>query len=240
MRLLPSVFQVGGPALTHSNDATAYLLTVGDALYLIECGTPEGYELLQRNIRKLGFDPARVKRIYGTHGHYDHVGAAARFAEDYYTELYLHEADREQVESGDDVRTTASLLYGHTFPPAKVHHPLTGGMSFTVDAGVVETLHTPGHSMGSCCFVLTHICGMVLLFGGDTLSGGFSPRIGSDEDVWRNSLNKLCERNYDCYTMGHTPPILLCDANARLDSLRRSFANYYTPWFKNFYEDYRY
>lgn len=33
---------------------------------------------------------------------------------------------------------------------------------------------------------------------------------------------------------------LMCDANRRIQSLRQSFANYYTPWFKDFYRDYPY
>lgn len=240
MKLLPAVYQVGGPSLSHNNDATVYLMTVSNELYLIDCGTPEGYAQVLGNIRKLGYQPEHITRIYGTHGHYDHVGAAAQYARDWGTRLYLHDADKEQVEQGDDVRTTAALLYGGKFPPVKVDHLLTEGQTFAVDAGRVEVLYTPGHSMGSCSFVLTHACGLVLLFAGDALHGGASPKIGSDEEVWRRTLDKLCARSYDCYTMGHCQPVLLCDANARLDCLRRSFANYYHPWFKTFSDEYRY
>ena len=240
MKLLPGVYQVGGPALTAGIDATSYLLCEGDSLCLVDCGTPEGYEALLANIRRLGFDPARIARIYGTHGHYDHVGAASLFARDFGTELYLHEADVAQVEAGDAVMTTAGLLYGKDFPPATVHGRLTDGMVIETGAGPMEVLHTPGHSMGCVCFVLTHACGQTLLIAGDTLHGGYSDRIGSDEAAWRVSLDRLCARSYDCYTMGHGNPVLLCDADTRLDCLRRSFANYYSPWFKTFYEEYRY
>jgi len=240
MKLLPAFYQVGGPSLSHAYDATSYLLPAGDTLYLIDCGTPEGYGELLANIRKLGFDPSRVRAILGTHGHYDHVGAAARFQADFGAKFYLHANDREQVETGDGVRTTASLLYGASFPPAKVDRLLKEGDVFETDAGPLQTLHTPGHTMGGCCFVLRHACGLVALIAADTLHGGFSDKIGSDEAVWRHSLDKLCERNFDCYTMGHCQPMLFCDANARLSSLRRSFANYLNPWFKTFFEKYPY
>lgn len=240
MKLLPSFYQVGGHPLTASIDATAFLLPHGDDLYLIDCGTPDGYELLLANIRKLGYDPARITRIYATHGHYDHIAAASLFARDFDTKLYLHEADRAQVESCDDVKTTASLLYGKHFPNTQVDYLIAEGDIFQTDAGTVEIIHTPGHSMGCCSFVLTHTCGLTVLIAGDTLHGGYSLEIGSDEAIWRKSLDKLCARHYDCYVMGHSNPVLLCDADARLESLRQSFANYYSPWFKDFYRNYTY
>lgn len=240
MKLLPDFYHIGGAPLTDANDATSYLLPCGDALYLIDCGTPEGYESLLSRIRSLGYDPARIARIYGTHGHYDHIGAAALFARDFGTRLCLHAQDREQVETGDDIKTTASLLYGKSFPKAKVSHTFSDGDTFKTDAGTVEILHTPGHSMGSCCFVLRHVSGLAILIASDTLHGGFSDKIGSDEAIWRQSLDRLCALHFDAYTMGHSSPVLLHDADTRLDCLRRSFANYYNPWFKNFYETYSY
>lgn len=241
MKLLPGVYQVGGPSRSHFFDATAYLLPAGEALYLIDCGTREGFEAIVQNIRSLGFDPARITRIYATHGHYDHVGAANLFRAQSGAKLFVHEDDREQVEAGDGVRTTAALLYGVAAEPIAVDGTLEEGGGFTCDAGVVTILHTPGHSPGSCCFILDHKeTGMTMLFAGDTLHGGFSEKIGSSEDAWRKSLKKLTDRHFDCLTFGHCPPSLLCDADARIRSLAQSFANYYMPWFKDFYRKYPY
>ena len=240
MMLLPDVYQVGGPARSHAFDATAYLLPAGDALLMIDCGTPEGFPQILENIRSLGFDPARVTRIYATHGHYDHVGAAGLFRARFATGLYVHELDRAQVETGDSERTSASLLYGVQSEPIPVDGTLQEGDRFQTDAGTVTVLHTPGHTMGSCCFVLEHRIGMRLLFAGDTLHGGYSAKIGSSEDAWRLSLDKLASQHFDAFTFGHCPPSLLCDADARIRSLRQSFANYYTPWFKDFYRKYPY
>ena len=35
-------------------------------------------------------------------------------------------------------------------------------------------------------------------------------------------------------------PQLIADADARLKEAQMAFANYYNPWFKTFYETYRY
>ncbi len=240
MMLLPGVYQVAGPSKTHPYDATAYLLPCGEELILIDCGTREGHEALIRNIRALGFDPSHITRIYGTHGHYDHIGGAKRFRDAFGTRLYLHEEDRSQVEAGDSVRTTASLLYGVDAEPIPVDGTIADGDALRVDAGDVTILHTPGHSPGSCCFILTQPCGATLLIAGDTLHGGCSPLIGSDIERWRESLKKLTDRHFDYFTFGHCNPQLLCDADARIRSLVQSFANYFNPWFKDFYRPYPY
>ena len=240
MKLLPGIYQVGGPARSHGYDATAYLLTAGDGLYMIDCGTPEGFPRIVANIRSLGFDPARIRAVFATHGHYDHCGAAGLYREQFGTRLYVHPLDRGQVERGDSLRTTASLLYGAEAVPVPVDGDLTEDFSLDTDAGHITLLHTPGHTMGSCCFVLDHAIGMTLLIAGDTLHGGFHPEIGSDEPAWRASLDKLSARHFDWLTFGHCPPSLLADADERIRSLSRSFANYYTPWFKDFYRNYPY
>ena len=240
MKLLPHIYQVGGPCKTHPYDATSYLLPAGGELYLIDCGTREGFGMLLANIRSLGFDPAKITRIYGTHGHYDHVGAAKMFHEQFGSELYLHPLDREQVETGDSLRTTASLLYGVEAEPIPVHHAYADGDRFDCDAGTVRIMHTPGHSMGSSCFVVEHKSELRFLIAGDTLHGGCSPLIGSDETVWRKSLERLTAEHFDAFTFGHCNPQVICDADERIRALVQSFANYYNPWFKDFYREYRY
>lgn len=240
MKLLPHLYQVGGPCKTHSFDATSYLLPAGDELYLIDCGTREGFDMLVGNIRSLGFAPEKITRIYGTHGHYDHIGGAKLFCEHFGTRLYLQPLDKGQVEQGDSLRTTASLLYGVEAEPTTVHACYAEGESFQTDAGTVHVMHTPGHSAGSSCFILEHGAGLRVLIAGDTLHGGFSPLIGSDENAWKGSLEKLSAQHFDAYTFGHCNPQLICDADERIRSLKKSFANYYNPWFKDFYRDYTY
>lgn len=240
MMLIPNVYQIAGPGKSHRFDASAYLLPAGKELWLIDCGTREGYADLLSNVREAGFDPRQITRILGTHGHYDHIGAAGLLRADFGTELYLHELDRPQVETGDSERTTASLLYGVQAEPLCVDGTLSEGDTFTVDAGILTVLHTPGHSMGSCCFVLAHRTGVRLLIAGDTLHGGCSPLIGSDIEVWKQSLQKLTALHFDYFVFGHCPPQLLCDADRRIASLAQSFANYFNPWFKDFYRSYPY
>lgn len=257
MKLLKNIYQVAGPGVSHFFDAAAYLITFRDGLcfrsgsgketaaqegegsLLIDCGTPEGYAQIKENIKKTGHDPAKVRFILGTHGHYDHVGAAHLWKEEFGCRLYLHEADQGQVEQGDSVKTSAALLYGTTSVPCAVDGRICEGDTWAGDGFLMEALHTPGHTMGSVSFDVT--CGEYrLLIAGDTIWGGFSEKIGSDEAAWFASLDKLTARHYDFYTFGHVNPQLIADADVRLREAKMAFANYYNPWFKTFFEEYRY
>ncbi len=240
MLLLPNVYQIGGPSCSHPNDSSVYLLPAGESLILADCGTEAGFSRIWDNIIKLGFEPGRVLRIIGTHGHFDHIGGAAGWKRETGAELYLHRDDAAQVEAGDDIKTTAAFLYGEKMEAAKVDKLLEEGQEFRTDAGVLRVLHTPGHTAGSCCLTLDHSIGVRLLIAGDTLNGGFSPLIGSDEGRWRQSLQKLLAMHFDYMTWGHCSPQLQCDADRRIAELAMSFANYYNPWFKDFYRSYTY
>lgn len=239
MKLLDCFYQVGGPALTHSYDAASYLIDAGKELYLIDCGTPQGYLQLIENIKACGYSPEKIKAVFGTHGHYDHVGAAAFFKRDYGCKLYLHEGDKECVETGDGMKSSAQLLYGCNFPPCSVDELLTDGQVFEPGSIAMEVIQTPGHTPGGVCFSLK-IGTMTVLVAGDTLYGGFSKFVNSNEADWKNSLERLTNRHFDAYVFGHCPPQLLCDADRRIADMTRSFANYYNPWFKTFYEKYSY
>lgn len=239
MRLLDNLYQVGGPSLTHNFDATTYLIKGVEECILIDCGTVEGYEELKENIRKCNTEPSCITKILGTHGHYDHVGAAALWKEEFGTKLFLHEADREQVETGNSVRTTASLLYGTEFLPAVVDGLLKESDRFIVDGTQIEVMYTPGHTMGGVCFDIS-IGLMKILIAGDTIWGGFSEKIGSNEEAWKESLKKITGRHFDSFTFGHVNPQLIGDADVRLKEAQMAFANYYNPWFKTFKDTYRY
>ena len=103
----------------------------------------------------------------------------------------------------------------------------------------MEVLHTPGHTPGSVCFAMD-ADGFSFLIAGDTLHGGFSAEIGSDETAWKKSLDKLTERHFDAFTFGHVGANVICDADTRIAELKKQFATYYNPWFKAMKDTFRY
>ena len=69
MKLMNNGYQVAGPSLSHPFEATADLVADEKGFYMIDCGTPEGFERIQENIRSLGLNPGDIHTILVTHGH---------------------------------------------------------------------------------------------------------------------------------------------------------------------------
>jgi glyoxylase-like metal-dependent hydrolase (beta-lactamase superfamily II) len=89
--------------------------------------------------------------------------------------------------------------------------------------------HTPGHTLGSVC-LWTEKEGVKLLIAGDTIWGGYHPRIGSDLQAWNRSLDRLLDLEFDVLTFGHWSG-LVPDAKRKVEKARRFFATYFDPWF---------
>jgi glyoxylase-like metal-dependent hydrolase (beta-lactamase superfamily II) len=228
IRLAPGLWQVAGPGITHPWDGGAYLVTAGHRPALIDCGT--GLGDLDAVLAGLGVVPRDLAVVIATHGHFDHIGDGARLGARGVPVL-VHPGDAAAVASGDPVRTCAASLYGAPFSPFA---PLEcgDGDRFDLGAGVaLELVHTPGHTPGSLC-VVVELFGLRVLLAGDTLWGGFSPSIGSDEVAWRSSLARLAALDVDALTFGHAPTRLLDEPLARIAEAQARFATYFDPWFK--------
>lgn len=238
VKLADNFYAVSGDKLTHPWDASAYVLTGGDGPVLIDCGGSEGYSALRRNLGMLGIAPGDIKRVLATHGHWDHVSGFAALREESEAQLFIHAADRLQVEQGDPERT-AAFLYDKPFPPARVDGELQDGELTRAGGFELTVLHTPGHSPGSVSFLLNTNAGRVLI-AGDTLWGGYHPRVGSDIEAWGRSLDKLLAQDFDLMTFGHLPPTLVYDAMTKVAEARKQLGQYFNPWFKPMYETFMY
>ncbi|NRF92398.1 MBL fold metallo-hydrolase [Paenibacillus frigoriresistens] len=151
VKLAEDIYVVSGDKLTHPWDASAYLIT-GKEPVLIDCGGADGYPALKRNLEELGVQPQEITKVIATHGHWDHVSGFVQLAQESSAKLWIHEADREQVEQGDYDRTGA-FIYGKPFPVLQVHRTLIDVELLQVGRFSLEVIHTPGHSPGVylCC-----------------------------------------------------------------------------------------
>ncbi|MFZ3566256.1 MBL fold metallo-hydrolase [Streptomyces sp. BH097] len=98
----------------------------------------------------------RVTAIVCTHGHDDHIGAAAELSAAVGSPpVLLHPADLE--------------LWQTVYPRRKPDGELADGRRLTVAGIELRVLHTPGHTWGSCSL---HAPSLAAVFTGDTLFHG--------------------------------------------------------------------
>ena len=106
--------------------------------------------------------------ILCTHGHNDHIGAAASVSAATGAPVWLHPADTmlwEMVFPADAAGANAETSAQANRRP----NALEDGQRIAVAGIELEVLHTPGHSPGSVCFSAPEL-GTV--FSGDTLFHG--------------------------------------------------------------------
>jgi glyoxylase-like metal-dependent hydrolase (beta-lactamase superfamily II) len=121
----------------------------GDAVLL---DAANEHELLLDLCRKLG-----VRRVLETHGHSDHIQAVPAVRDAGYR-VGITADDAAMLPSYDDILEDDTVI--------------------EVGRLRLSTIHTPGHTPGSMCFLLD---GSPILFSGDTLfPGGPGNTFGSD------------------------------------------------------------
>jgi hydroxyacylglutathione hydrolase len=130
-------------------------------------------DVIQEKLAALG---ATVEAIVHTHTHIDHVGATKGVQDGSGARACIHEADRFLYE----LLPVQAAMIGVPLPEvAEMEGSLVDGAA--IRAGTLEmgVLHTPGHTPGSCTFVVTS-GGVTRVFSGDTL---FKRGIGRT-DLW--------------------------------------------------------
>jgi glyoxylase-like metal-dependent hydrolase (beta-lactamase superfamily II) len=218
MRLSERVHLVGsgsnGFDLTDAYDCHVYLVDGGTELALIDAGAGMGAEAIVENVRRDGFDPARIRHLVLTHGHGDHAGGAPRMRR-LLAEPAVHASGEiaESLRRGDeealslDVAKQAGIYPAdYRLEPLPVDHELEDGATIQVgDLGLL-VLDTPGHSDGHVSLLLEEE-GRQSLFAGDVVFFGGKILLQNIHDCRLDaqvrSLRKLRDLSVTALLPGH-------------------------------------
>jgi hydroxyacylglutathione hydrolase len=144
-------FTVPTPAGPLPRTANLWIL-VGRRIVVIDSGVAGCAETLGAYLRGLGRSPQEIDWLLLTHGHPDHIGAAAAVVEASGCRVAAHGAERSWIEDPQlqlrerPVPGFNQLVHG-SVPVAR---ELTDGERLHFDGlPPLTVLHTPGHSKGS-------------------------------------------------------------------------------------------
>ncbi len=124
----------------------------------------------------------RVAAIACTHGHNDHINAAAALADAVDAPVWLHPADR--------------MLWDVVYPDREPDLDLADGEVLVAAGTELAVLHTPGHSPGCCCFLAEGLGdrGAGVLFSGDTLFCGGPGATGRSHSDFPTIIDSIRRR----------------------------------------------
>jgi metallo-beta-lactamase class B len=128
-----------------------WVLRTSAGLILFDSSTSvdEAEQSLVPGLRKLGLDPADIKYVVVTHGHWDHFGGAAYLQDKYGAHIALSEGDWNLIE-----KQPAEGLERNNHPIPHRDVVVTDGQKLTLGDTTVTLYVTPGHTPGTISAIL--------------------------------------------------------------------------------------
>lgn len=163
--------------------SSAFLVSNGEHHVLIDTGHASGFRQLSRNLAWIRVPQENLSALVLTHTHYDHAENARRIKAAYATTLIIQQEEIDFLSRGENpmiygtTRFVRSLTYllgkrilaRASYPPATADHTFDETLDLTPFGITAYALHTPGHSVGSSCMIVS---GEIAL-AGDALFGVF-------------------------------------------------------------------
>lgn len=133
-----------------SNTDTKECVIIDPAVYSVE---------MTSHIQKEGLS---VQAILLTHGHFDHIMGIDAFLKEFDVPVYAHREESVLLNNAD---YNASLDYGRAYTYSGASY-VEDGQILNLAGMQFQVIHTPGHTIGGCCYYVEQ---EKVLFSGDTL-----------------------------------------------------------------------
>jgi len=210
--------------------SNGYLIVEDAVMILVDTGPPGRADSILKEIREGGLPPEKLRHIFLTHFHHDHVGNATEISSVTGAQIYIHEADADVVKGKAPVPAGQSIIgkllspllnRAFRFKPIERLVLLSDGSK---DFLPYQIIHVPGHTPGSMSLFHPErailICGDAINHRGGRLSPPPSLFTMDVEKAWE-SLKRLASLDFSILLPGHGPPII-SGAAERVRKLFRS------------------
>lgn len=221
-----------------------FLINTSKGPILIETGPESTFNELTKGIEQAGFKVSDIHAVLLTHIHFDHAGAAWKFAQNG-TKIYVHEIGLPHLANPEKLWNSAAQIYGEDMNrlwgemkpiPENLLFPANDGD--IIDFGNVQfkVIYTPGHAIHHNAYQWNDI-----IFTGDVAgckikNGPVVPPCPPPDinvELWKQSLQKLREAKpkklYLTHFSKHDKPLELLD---ELEQELDRWATFIQPFFK--------
>jgi len=193
----------------------SYLVESGGEFALTETGPGSTLQTLRSAIRAAGVDESTIKKVFVTHIHLDHAGAAGWFAQNGAT-IYCHPNATRHLIDPSKLISSARIVYGDQMDslwgemlPAPAERVVALQDNERVKLGDIEIVawDTPGHARHHHAFVIGDVCftgdvaGM-RLEGSSYLSVTAAPP-QFDPVAYAQSIDRLIAANFKALYLTH-------------------------------------
>lgn len=230
--------------LNLSKAIASFLIPSDDGLILIESGPETTYFTLKNAIIEAGYNPDDIKHVLLTHIHFDHAGAAWKFAEKG-AKIYVHPIGLPHLENPERLWNSAKQIYKDSMEtlwgsmkPILSENLIAAedGNEIIIGQHQFKVHYTPGHAIHHNAYQTGNV-----VFAGDVAgikikNGPITPPCPPpdiDLGAWKKSIEKLKSLNAEKLVLTHfgiveNPSQHLMELETILDD--------WSAWMKPYYD----
>lgn len=184
-----------------------YLITTPKGHILLDASTEKGGDVVEANIKSLGFKLKDIKYLIENHAHSDHVGGLAQLKKSTGAKIIASAGDKFGLEHGT---LDSEANWVDTFTPVKVNKVIKDGEKLSLGDVQLQAVLTPGHTKGCTSWFMdspdngavrkvAFVCSLTTA-GNKLIANKIYPQIVED---FRTTFAKLKTKNADVLLIGH-------------------------------------
>lgn len=221
----------------------SFIIESTEGPVLVETGPESTFEKLEEGIENSGYHVKDIKHVLLTHIHFDHAGAAWKFAK-HGAKIYVHPIGLPHLASPEKLWNSAAQIYGDDMDrlwgkmepiPEEQLVAVEDGSHIHIGDIDIEAIYTPGHAVHHNAYQIGSV-----IFTGDVAgvkigNGPVVPPCPPPDiniSLWKESINKLKARNPSTLILTHFGKQNPDEIFDTLEIMLDDWANWMKPFFE--------